>query len=282
MAEELKTTDETIDVTWRTLVGGALVLGGGLLLLDQLFHFGWLAPLSVFASGLFILVGGFRNRTKGYVIAGSLIVGLGLGIAGAFDLAAIHAGAQRIGFILFCAGIGFGLVIIFLQRSFDSLVWWPIIPLAILISAGVCLLVTSAGILDFVLYLSIGLGLAFLEIGLSRQWIGFIIPGCLVVSIGLGIYLPWGTRFGVNPLAKTGGMLVLFAFGWGLITVFSRRITGRFTWWPLIPGGLLAVVGWGLFTGGDPGNAVQFISNTGTVAILILGFYLMMMRRGIR
>jgi hypothetical protein len=282
MAEDLNTSEEIENISWRGLVGGALVVGGGFLLLDQLFHFGWMAPLSVLAAGLFILVGGLRNQSKGYLISGSLVLGLGAGIAGAFDFPAIQTISEKIGIIAVFTGVGFGLVEILLRRLFNTVVWWPVIPLAGLVSLGMCLLVTPAGILDLVLYMSLGLGLTFLGIGLANHWLGLIIPGCLVVSTGLGLYLSWGTSFGVNPLAKTGGMLVLFAFGWGLITVFSRMIIKKVVWWPLIPGGLLAVVGWGLYTGGDPGSAVQFISNTGTIAILILGFYLMMMRRGIR
>jgi hypothetical protein len=76
-------------------------------------------------------------------------------------------------------------------------------------------------------------------------------------------------------------MLVWFALGWMLITVFSRVITTRFVWWPLIPGGILGVVGWGLYIGGNPSNALTFISNTGSIAMIIIGAYLLLLRQGI-
>jgi len=44
-------------------------------------------------------------------------------------------------------------------------------------------------------------------------------------------------------------MLVGFALGWLLITILSRTITSKFIWWPLIPGGVLAMVGWGIYCG---------------------------------
>jgi len=282
MAEEINTTSQREDIAWRSLVGGALLIGGGFVLLDQLLHLGWLAPLSGLAGGLFLLVGGVRNQQKGFLIAGSIVVGFGLGVAISLDFPGSWSVLQRVGVVAFFGGVGFGLAELIVLRVRHKAIWWPALPLAILLSSGVCMFVTPAGVLDFVLYLSLGLGLALLGIGLSHHWIGLVIPGCLLVSTGLGVYLPWGTPFGVNALSKTGGMLVLFAFGWGLITLFSRAVMKGLIWWPLIPGGLLAVVGWGLYSSGDPGNAFRFISNTGTVAIILIGFYLMMMRRGIR
>jgi len=75
---------------------------------------------------------------------------------------------------------------------------------------------------------------------------------------------------------------VCFALGWGLIILFSRVTTQKFIWWPLIPGGLLAVVGWGLYIGGDPHNAVSFIGNTGSIGVIIFGLYLLLLRKGIQ
>lgn len=282
MAEEIDTTSQRDDIAWRSLVGGALLIGGGFVLLDQLLHLGWLAPLACLAGGLFLLAGGLRNQQKGVLIAGSIVVGFGLGIAVSLEFPGTWSVVQRLGLVALSGGAGFGLAEFTVSRVRHEVIWWPAIPLAVLVSGGVCMFITSAGLLDFVLYLSLGLGLVFLGIGLSHHWIGLVIPGCLLVSTGLGVYIPWATPFGVNALSKTGGMLVLFAFGWGLITVFTRVVMKGLIWWPLIPGGLLAVVGWGLYSGGDPGNAFRFISNTGTVAILLIGFYLMMMRRGIR
>jgi hypothetical protein len=77
-------------------------------------------------------------------------------------------------------------------------------------------------------------------------------------------------------------MLVIFALGWGLITVFSRFIINKFIWWPLIPGGVLAMVGWGLYIGGNPGNALSFIGNTGSIGLIIFGIYLLLWRTELR
>ncbi len=109
-----------------------------------------------------------------------------------------------------------------------------------------------------------------------------IIPGALLIGVGPGISLAWGDLVATNPLAQTGLMLIWFALGWGLIIVFSRVITTKFIWWPLIPGGVLAMVGWGLYIGGDPDNAINVIGNSWSVGLIILGLYLLLLRRGMR
>jgi hypothetical protein len=117
--------------------------------------------------------------------------------------------------------------------------------------------------------------------GMAARLFGLVIPGCLVVAIAPGIYFAWSSPITGNPLVYTGIMLVWFAFGWGLITLCGRLIIHHFIWWPLIPGGILAMVGCGLYIGGDPGNALNFISNTGSIALVIFGLYLILMRKGI-
>jgi hypothetical protein len=76
-------------------------------------------------------------------------------------------------------------------------------------------------------------------------------------------------------------MLSWFAFGWALITACARMITHKYIWWPLIPGGILIMVGMGLYIGGDPRNALGFIGNTGSIALMIFGLYLLLMRKSI-
>jgi hypothetical protein len=40
-------------------------------------------------------------------------------------------------------------------------------------------------------------------------------------------------------------------------------------------------VGTGLYIGGDPTRALGFIGNTGSIALMIFGLYLLLMRKGI-
>jgi hypothetical protein len=45
---------------------------------------------------------------------------------------------------------------------------------------------------------------------------------------------------------------------------------------------VLAMVGWGLYIGGNPGSALSFIGNTGSLGLIIVGAYLLLLRRSIR
>jgi hypothetical protein len=77
-------------------------------------------------------------------------------------------------------------------------------------------------------------------------------------------------------------MLTIFASGWFLITIIQRLIKPKLMWWPLIPGGVLAMTGWGLYIGGNPINALGFLGNTGSIAIVLLGLYLLLLRSGMQ
>jgi hypothetical protein len=268
--------------SWLGVTGLALVIGGAMALIDQTFRLGWLEVLSIFAVGIVLLAGGIRTKGFGLVLAGGICSGLGLGISSAFLLMAGQPLEARIGIVITGLGLGFILSAAFIFIFHHQIIWWAAIPAGVLLGLGICLAFSQARLVDFALYIGLGLGVTFLGIGVYKRLFGLIIAGCILSSIGMGIDLSWGTVSGLNALARTGMMLVWFGLGWGLITVFSRTIIEKFVWWPLIPGAILAVVGWGLYIGGNPENALNFIRNTGSIAIIIFGIYLLLMRRGIR
>jgi hypothetical protein len=267
---------------WHNIAGVVLCTAGGMILADQLFQIPWLTMLAPVVSGLILLGYGLRSRLRGYLMAGSLIVGAGLGVF----LSIVGFGAltipQRVGIALLGLALGFGGITALILLIYRKVAWWPLIPFVTIGSLGFALSFTPAGFFDFVIYLLTGLGLVLLAVGVYKRLIGLIIPGCLLVTMGPGTTFAWGTLPAGNSLAQTGVMLVWYGLGWGLITLFSKVVFEQFVWWPLIPGGILAVVGWGLYIGGNPGNAVNFISNSGSIVMIIFGIYLLLMRRGIR
>lgn len=267
---------------WHNIAGVILCAAGGMILTDQLFHLPWFTLLAPAVSGLILLGVGLRSHLRGYLIAGSLVIGAGIGVFLSIASFSDWTLLQRAGIALLGLALGFGGITALLLVIFRKFAWWPLIPFATIGSLGFTLSFTPAGFFDFVLYPLTGLGLVLLAVGIYKRLIGLIIPGCLLVSMGPGTATAWGNMPGGNSLAQTGVMLVWFALGWGLITLFSRIVIEQFVWWPLIPGGILAMVGWGLYIGGNPGNAVSFISNTGSVVMIIFGVYLLLMRRGIR
>jgi hypothetical protein len=224
---------------------------------------------------------GLKNQKMAAIIPGNLFVGFGLGLFFSFFLWQNYEFKPRIGILIFVFAIGWFLIPVMSRIINNRPALWAIVPGGTLASLGYLLISGNFYLVDSLLYLGIGLGSAFLIWGILSRMVGLIITGCLIITTGPGVYFAWKDTVEINNLAQTGIMLVIFAFGWGLITLFSRIVLQKFTWWPLIPGGVLAMVGWGLYIGGNPSNALSFIGNTGSLGLIIFGLYLLMWRRGL-
>jgi hypothetical protein len=272
----------------RNLAGILLVAGGVVLFLDQRLHTGWLTLLVPATVGLTFLVEGLSSRKMILIIPGSILSALGIGL---FIFSSTIFGmplTTRVGALLVAFALGWLVLIPLAVRINKAPFWWALVPAGTIGGLGACFLFTPLRVLDFVLYILLGLGLSLLAWGFFAHLLGLVIPGCLLVTIGPGIFAAW-----INPVAPagqetsfalthTGMMLVWFALGWILITVLSRYIFEQFFWWPLIPGGILGMVGWGLYIGGSPSNAASFIGNTGSIVLVIFGLYLLLLRKGIQ
>ncbi len=96
-------------------------------------------------------------------------------------------------------------------------------------------------------------GLAFLVAFLPKREYGYLIPGCIVSGVGVGIVLegmvgePWSGA--VVLLSIAGGFIAIW-----VVSVLLRAAdkgwprgasedAAKALWWPLIPGGILALVG---------------------------------------
>lgn len=262
--------------------GIIMVTVGVMVLADQFLKTGWLLLALVPIFGIFFLVEAVRVRKLGYLIAGGLLTGAGLGgFVGFSSLFSRSNVYHNIGWLLVCFALGWVMITTMSRITLEKPVYWPLVPGGIIFSFGLTFLFTPLRVVDFVLWVGTGTGLVLLIWGIYWRLFGLIIPGSLLVAIGPGIYMAWGRASEMNSLAKTGVMIVVFSIGWFLIILFSRVTTANFIWWPLIPGGVLAVVGWGLYIGGDPDNAATFIANTGSIGLIIFGIYLLLLRKGI-
>lgn len=262
--------------------GIIMVTVGVMVLADQFLKTGWLLLALVPIFGIFFLVEAVRVRKLGYLIAGGLLTGAGLGgFVGFSSLFSRPNVYHNIGWLLVCFALGWVMITTMSRITLEKPVYWPLVPGGIIFSFGLTFLFTPLRVVDFVLWVGTGTGLVLLIWGIYWRLFGLIIPGSLLVAIGPGIYMAWGRASEMNSLAKTGVMIVVFSIGWFLIILFSRVTTANFIWWPLIPGGVLAVVGWGLYIGGDPDNAATFIANTGSIGLIIFGIYLLLLRKGI-
>lgn len=278
----------------RTLVGIVLILAGGLLFLDRYLKTGWLSLLILPTIGLFLYLWGIKQRRNGMIIAGGLLGGIGAGMVAAWGPGIQLGAGPNIGFVistrtlifqigalaLFFA-VGWGIVAMTTLAVTGKPTWWGLIPGGVFGGLGACLLFTPVHWTDVVLYLAVGTGLPLLIWGLVDRLFGLVIPGCLLITIGAGIYMAWPPVDIGNTLVRTGIMLIWFSSGWLLMTAAARVIMRKYVWWPLIPGATLAVAGMGLYIGGDPGSALGFIGNTGSIALMIFGLYLLLMRKSI-
>ncbi|MRR30301.1 hypothetical protein EG834_08255, partial [bacterium] len=256
------------------IIGIIMVAVGVLVLADQYLKTGWLLLAFVPIFGIFFLVESMRTQRFAYLVLGGLLTGAGLGgLVGMSELFNRPL-AHDVGWLLVFFALGWVSIAYLSRRVLVKPAWWALVPGGIILSTGLAFLFTDLRLIDFVLWVVTGTGIVLLVWGIYWRLLGLIIPGSLMVTTGPGIYLAWGTTMGTNPLAKTGIMLAIFALGWALIILFSRVVTSKFIWWPLIPLGILAMVGWGLYIGGDPENATAFIANTGSIGLIIFGLYL--------
>ena len=265
-----------------TIGGIALIAIGALILLDRWMKTGWLALAALPLMGVLFLVRGIRTRELKLIIPGAILTGLGLAIYIFLGIIFETNWTNRVGLSLLAFGMGWLLVPLLTLQYSNQTAWWALVPGGLLCALGAYFIYSPMRPVDLVLYLSVSLGLVFIIWGIIGHLFRLIIPGCLLITMGPSIYLAWGIPSSQNILTRTGIMLVGFAFGWLLITILSRTLTSNFIWWPLIPGGVLAMVGWGLYIGGNPKNAAVFISNTGSIGLILFGIYLLLLRKGIQ
>lgn len=263
-------------------IGVILVLGGVLLFIDQKIQTGWIPITLPLIIGLVVLAYGIWSRDNQWNIAGLNILGLGCILFLLFQ----RFLNVEIGYLLAAGLILFAFCWVGIFLSARSLVkknyWWSLFIVFICLAVAIVFLTGELSVLPFTLANSLAIGIVFIIWGLSKKSIGLFIPGLLLITIGIGVYNGWATVGDVNGLRDTGIMLVWFSLGWILITVCSRVFYKAFVWWPLIPGGILAMVGSGLYIGGNPSNALGFLQNTGSIGLVLLGLYLILLKFGIK
>jgi hypothetical protein len=82
------------------------------------------------------------------------------------------------------------------------------------------------------------LSVFFLVVYASTRAYGFLVPGMILGGLAIGVGLQ---DYGYDP---NGGVVVL-SLGFGFIAIYliDVFVRNRARWWPLIPGGILSVVG---------------------------------------
>lgn len=137
----------------------------------------------------------------------------------------------------------------------------------VLIALGVVFLVVQqAGVGGEAIVLAIGA--AFLVAYAMTGTYGFLVPGGIMTGLGAGILY--------NAQTGNGGAVVLgLGLGFLSIYVLSRRVPAG--WWPLIPGGILTVIG--LATAANREGLLGEIARWWPVALILAGLAILLRRR---
>lgn len=272
-----------ISKTRATIVssGVALVLFGSGYLLGESLRNVIALVLAILAAGLVFLYFGFTSKADGLKVAGTLIIGISLTYFIIRNFASTTRITGQIGLGLFILGLCWILAAVLLGGMKSTNRLWPLIPAGIILPVSILLIEGSTSLLHFVLAGCLGLGISLFLWGLINKWFGLVIPGCILLTSGPGIFFAWRSEMPANALTQTGTMLVWFAVGWVLIAVASRFLFSQVIWWPFIPGGVLAFVGWGLALGGNARLVKSIIGNSGSIIVILIGFYLLLIRKDI-
>jgi hypothetical protein len=89
-------------------------------------------------------------------------------------------------------------------------------------------------------FVTLIIGLSLMAVFVLRREYGFLVPGSILTGVGIGIALEPAAvgddDSGVMMLALAGGFLGIWVLG----SLYRLR---QNHWWPLIPGGILTLIG---------------------------------------
>lgn len=114
-------------------------------------------------------------------------------------------------------------------------------------------------------------GLACLVAYVLTRHYGLLVPGGIMTGLGLGII--YETRIGGE------GAPVLLGLGLGFLTIYVIDTEGRraaWGWWPLIPGGVLTLIG--LLQAGGQTGWLGVVGRWWPVVLIVAGAYLLLRR----
>ncbi|MGD0173915.1 MAG: hypothetical protein ABSC61_05710 [Anaerolineales bacterium] len=151
------------------------------------------------------------------------------------------------------------------------------------LGGGIALVLIGTALLmnqwmDIGSYLVLLVGAGFLVWGALSRTGGLIIPGGVLTGIGLGI-LVYEERWSI-PVANPNGLfLICFALGWFLIPLLTGLFTSCTQWWPIVPGGIMAILGAAVLWRGDPRVWQDYSGCIVSLILILLGVHLIV-RRG--
>jgi hypothetical protein len=116
------------------------------------------------------------------------------------------------------------------------------------------------------------LGVIFLAWGVMVRHPGPLIPGCILSGLGAGIVLSQWLSASISGQAQGGIVTLCLGLGFLLIMPVMQFVTRqRAHWWPLIPGGILILTGFGLLLGDAGLTMLTWIGRLWPLALIGVG-----------
>jgi hypothetical protein len=125
------------------------------------------------------------------------------------------------------------------------------------------------------------LAIVFLAWGIATRHAGPMVPAGIFIGLSLGTWLmlsDWITE-GLSEEARGGVFLLAFALGWASICALTFIFAKELHWWPLIPAGIMALIGGALLVGGTALQALTWLGYVWPIGLVALGL-LLLLRRG--
>lgn len=143
---------------------------------------------------------------------------------------------------------------------------------AVLIAIGLVLLVAQQT--DLRAWALLFLGIGFLGMFFWSRHYGWLVPGGILTGLGMGIVMA-STLRNVPDNYEAALFLVPFGLGFILIWVLDMLFTRASNWWPLIPGGMMVLIGLAVGVGGVALDILEFVGNWWPLILVIIGAWIL-------
>lgn len=150
---------------------------------------------------------------------------------------------------------------------------------AALVGAGLLALVSqfADARLFGLLFLPI-FGLSLLIWGIGAHHEGLLTSGSVVSGLGVGVLLIEHVLASLTAEARGGIFLLAVAGGWAAISPLTALLRLGARWWPLLPAGVLALVGVALLLGGAVAATLALIGQLWPAVLVIAGLVVLLRR----
>lgn len=122
------------------------------------------------------------------------------------------------------------------------------------------------------------LGIGFLGMFFWGRHYGWLVPGGILTGLGTGIVMASALQ-NVPDNYEAALFLVPFGLGFILIWVLDRLFTRVSNWWPLIPGGIMVLVGVAVGIGGVALDVLGFVGKWWPAILILIGVWILFTMR---